>query len=171
MHREGAFSEGAIMQTLYSDQSRDTIRSQLNRRLAVLFVVLALLLAVFVWAMANRTEWLAITAACVSGCFAVFFTDLFCMPLVRYQRLIRSALTGRHHEKALEFCRLEPDVSVVDGVSCRSLIFLGDPDKHGSREMLMYWDALLPLPELTPGAVYNLRYTGKNIIGIQSDPS
>ena len=157
------------MQVLYTDQSYLDIHRQLNRRFALMAVVLAVFLGLFLWAMITRIQWLAMVSACVGGCFAVFFTGLFCMPLVRYCRLVRAALSGRNHEKTMEFVRVEPDSSVVDGVACRSLIFLGDPDKHGSREMLLYWDEELPLPELDPGKVYTVRYTGKNIIGIQSE--
>ena len=57
---------------------------------------------------------------------------------------------------------------MVEGVACSSLIFLGDPDRHGSREMLLYWDQELPMPELKAGDVYTVRYTGRNITGIQS---
>ena len=156
------------MQALYSDQSYSEINRQLKRRLIVLFVILAVLLGVFIWAMAVRNQWAAAASACAAGCFAIFFADLFCAPLVRYRRLVHAALSGRHHEKAMEFARLEPDSSVVDGVSCRSLIFLGDPDKHGSREMLLYWDQELPMPEMVPGTFYTVKYTGKNIIGIQA---
>ena len=159
------------MQTLYTDQSYLDIQRQLNRRFTLLAAVLVVLLGLFFWAMITRIEWLAMVSACVAGCFAVFFTGLFCTPLVRYRRLIRSALSGRNHEKAMEFDRMEPDTSVVDGVACRSLIFLGDPDKHGSREMLLYWDRELPVPDLEPGTVYTVKYTGRNIIGIQSPPS
>ena len=155
------------MQNLYSDQSFLAVDRQLKRRLVLLFAVLAVLLAVFIWAMIARTEWLAVVSACLAGCFAVFYADMFCAPLARYRRLVRTALSGRNHERDLEFLRLEPDRSVVDGVACSSLIFLGDPDRHGSREMLLYWDRELPAPDLEPGAVYTVKYTGKNIIGIQ----
>ena len=156
------------MQNLYSDQSFLAVDRQLKRRLVLLFAVLAVLLAVFIWAMIARTEWLAAVSACLAGCFAVFYADMFCAPLARYRRLVRTALSGRNHERDLEFLRLEPDRSVVDGVACSSLIFLGDPDKHGSREMLLYWDQELPMPELKAGSAYTVRYTGRNIIGIQS---
>ena len=158
------------MQNLYTDQSLAVLNRQLNARLAVLLSGAAVLLGLFIWAMAARIEWLAAVSACVAGCFAVFYADIFCAPLVRYRRLVRSALSGRNHERDLEFLRLEPDRSVVDGVACSSLIFLGDPDKHGSREMLLYWDQELPMPELKSGEVYTVRYTGKNITGIQSHP-
>ena len=155
------------MQNLYSDESYVSVDRQLKRRLVLLFAVLAVLLGVFVWAMITRTEWLAVLAACLAGCFAIFFADLFCAPLVRYRRLVRSALSGRNHEKTMEFVRTEPERSMVDGVACSSLIFLGDPDKHGSREMLLYWDREIPQPDLKPGRIYTVMYTGKNITGIQ----
>ena len=156
------------MQALYSEQSLSNISRQLNRRLAVLYLVLGAILAVFIWAVITRTEWAAIVAACIGGCFAVFWVDMFCMPIIRYRRLVRAALTGRHHRQTLEYTRTEPDTSVVDGVPCLSLIFLGDPDKHGSREMLLYWDKEIPLPELESGSEVTVEYTGKNIIGIET---
>ncbi len=156
------------MQTCYTDESYTAVDRQLKRRLILLFAVVAVLLGVFIWAMAARIEWAATAASILAGCFAVFFADLYCAPLLHYRRLVRTALSGRTHERAMEFFRMEPDRSVVDGVSCRSLIFLGEPDKHGSREVLLYWDEELPLPALVPGAAYTVRYTGKNIIGIQA---
>ena len=101
-------------------------------------------------------------------CFGIFFLNLFCAPLSRYRRLVRGALSGRSHEKVMEFVRREPDRTAVDGVSCHSLIFLGDADKHGDRETMMYWDSELPMPELEPGVSYHVRYTGRNIIGIEA---
>ena len=74
------------------------------------------------------------------------------------------------NEKTMEFVRTEPDRSMVDGVACSSLIFLGDPDRHGSREMLLYWDREIPQPDLKPGRIYSVKYTGKNIFTVQFHP-
>ena len=155
------------MQNLYSDESYVSIDRQLKRRLVLLFAVLAVLLGVFFWAMIARIEWLAVLSACLAGCFGIFFADLFCAPLVRYRRLVRSALSGRNHEKTMEFVRTEPERSMVDGVACSSLIFLGDPDKHGTREQRFYWDEEIPLPAFVPGDRITLKYTGRNIIGYE----
>ena len=154
------------MPALYSEHTCDPVNQKLKFRLIILFSVAALLLAVFVWALIARIEWLAMAAATLAGCFAVFFTDMLCMPLIRYRRMVRNALTGRRREKTMEFARLEPDLSSVDGVSCRNLIFLGDPDKHGTRDMLLYWDREIPLPELEPGVFYTVQYTGKTITAL-----
>ena len=155
------------MQAMYTEQTLGSVGGRLNRRLIVLFAVIAVLLAVFVWAMVSRVEWLAMVSVSVAGCFAIFFVDLLCLPLVQYRRLVRSALSGRLHTKELEFSHVEPDLSVVDGVACRSMIFLGEPDKHGSRDILLYWDNEFPLPELEPGETVSVEYTGKNITGLQ----
>ena len=56
---------------------------------------------------------------------------------------------------------------MVDGVSYRSLVFLGDPDKHGTRERMFYWDSELPLPDFRPGQAVTIRYTGKMIIAYE----
>ena len=157
------------MELLYSDQSFRSVDRRLKWRVAVLCAVCTVLLGVFLAMMIIRNNWAAVAAAAAAGFFAIFFTDLLCMPLVRYRRLIRSALSGRSHEKTLEFDHTEPDTSSVEGVTCRSLIFLGDPDKHGSREMLLYWDCELALPELSPGSFYTVKYTGKHIIGIRQE--
>ena len=160
------------MPVLYSKDTCNPVNQKLKLRLIIVVSVTVLLLAVFVWAVIARIEWLAMLSATLAGCFAIFFTDMLCMPLVRYRRMVNNALTGRSREKTLEFARLEPDLSTVDGVPCRSLIFLGDPDKHGSRDMLLYLDREIPLPELEPGAFYTVQYSGKTIIALdRADPS
>ena len=98
--------------------------------------------------------------------FLIFFIEMFCRPLLDYRKLVVSSLSGRSHDRVMEYVRTEPDTSSVDGVSCISLIFLGDADKHGSREQLLYWDEEIPLPALQEGQSYTVRFTGRNIIAI-----
>ena len=153
------------MQSLYSDQSYDAVHRKLNRRLVLLAVIAVPLLALFIAAMILRIQWLAMVAACLAGCFAVFYVEMFCLPLARYRRLIGTALHGRSHTQTLEFSRVDPDLSAVDGIPCRSLIFLGTPDKHGTREQMLYWDDEIPLPDFQPGQEITIQYTDRNIIG------
>ena len=157
---------------LYSDESLAAVQQKLNRRLAVLYAVLCAGLAVFVWLAVIRAEIPAIVAFCVTGCFLIFWLNMFCMPLVKYRRLIRTALHGRSHTRTLEFAGVEPEESVIDGVVYRSLLFLGEPDKHGTREQQLYWDRELPLPDFQPGQQVTLQITDRMIIGVLTeDPS
>ncbi len=154
------------MKELYRPEDLIALRSQLKRRIILLLVGCGLLLAVAIWSLSARIEWLTMGAFILLGAAAIFVIELLCRPISQYKRLIDSALHGRSHTETLEFARVEPDSSLVDGVPCRSLVFLGEPDKHGERERMYYWDERLPLPVLKEGEAISIRYTGKNIIGI-----
>lgn len=153
------------MQDLYSEKDIQQLSSQLKKRYLVLGAVLAVIVAAFVVSMIIRVEWLSIVMFFLFCAVAVFVIELFCLPLHRYKKLVSSALTGRNHTETLEYKEAEADPSVVDGVKCRGLIFLGNPDKHGSREQRFYWDEEFPLPAFRSGQQITLKYTGRNIIG------
>lgn len=155
------------MTELYSEQSITDISAQLKKRYTVISAVLALLLALIVVSIIPRIQWLTMVSVFLFGAFAVFSIDLFCLPLHRYRKLLTSALTGRTHTGVFEYKETEADTSMVDGVACRGMIFLGEPDKHGSREQRFYWDEEKPLPDFRAGEQITLRYTGKNIIGFE----
>ena len=155
------------MQDLYSEKDYEQISSQLKKRYILLGCILAVILAGFVASMVIRAEWLSVVLFILLFAAAVFVIEMFCLPLHRYKKLIVSALTGRTHVETLEYETTESDPSVVEGVLCRGLIFLGAPDKHGTREQRFYWDEELPLPAFTPGSRVTLKYTGRNIIGYE----
>ena len=151
----------------YSESDICQVSSQLKKRYLPLGVVLAILLTVIVFSSVIRLEWLTVVSVVLFFAVPVFVIDLFCLPLHRHKKLMVSALTGRTHIETLEFDSVEPESYVVDGVACRGLIFLGAPDKHGTREQRFYWDEELPLPAFNTGDSVTLKYTGRNIIGYQ----
>ena len=154
------------MKDLYTAEMLESLNGRLKKRWILVGIVSALLLAGFVWSAAVRVEWLSVLLVVLIGGFLVFYIEMFCRPLLDYRKLVVSALSGRSHDRVMEYVRTEPDSSSVDGVSCLSLIFLGDADKHGSREQLLYWDEEIPLPALQEGNSYTVRFTGRNIIAI-----
>ena len=155
------------MNELYSEKDIGHISGQLKKRWLLISAVLVVFLAVFAISMVLRAQWLTMLSVFLFGSFAVFAIDLFCLPLIRYRKLLVSALTGRTHTGVFEFEKQEPEDSMVDGVSCHGLLFLGEPDKHGIREQRFYWDAGLPVPDFRPGEEVTLKYTGKNIVGLK----
>ena len=154
------------MKELYSAEMLASLNGKLKKRWILVGIISALLLAGFVWSVAIRVEWLSIALLALLGVFLIFFIEMFCRPLLDYRKLVVTALSGRSHDRVMEYVRTEPDTSSVDGVSCISLIFLGDADKHGSREQLLYWDEEIPLPALQERQSYTVRFTGRNIIAI-----
>ena len=155
------------MRDLYSENDLLQISAQLKKRYFLLGTFLLIPLALFVWSLVIRLEWLTMVSVFLFFAAAVFVVDLFCLPLHRYKKLLSSALTGRSHTETLEYKETEADPSVVDGVTCLGLIFLGQPDKHGTREQRFYWDSEIPLPAFCAGDQVTLKYTGRNIIGYQ----
>ena len=155
------------MTDLYSDKDLQQISAQVKKRYAVLGVILAVILGLFIYSLIIRKEWMSIVLFALIGFIAVFVIDLFCLPLQRYKKLVLSALSGRTHTESLVYDHAESEPSLVDGVPCLGLIFLGEPDKHGTREQRFYWDRAIPLPAFQSGSQVTLKYTGKNIIGYE----
>ena len=151
------------MHELYSEQDLLLISGQLKKRMTVIFAVCAVLLAGLVYSFIARIEPLSVALFILTGVVLIFGLEIFCRPLYAYRKLIITALHGRSHEILLTYDHPEEELSLVDGVSCRSLIFLGDPDKHGTREQMYYWDREKELPAFTSGQNVLIRYTGKMI--------
>ena len=161
------------MHDLYSEQTLQKIQSQLKRRLSFLAATSAVLVAAVVLTLVidnhktNRSEVWTTVFALLLAFWLIFYWDLFCRPIRMYAKHLDQALHGRSHEARAEFSHIDEEESVVDGVTYRSLIFLGDPDKHGSRDRLLYWDTQLPLPGLTPGDQVRFRYFDRFLIGYE----
>ena len=153
------------MQDLYSQKDLELLGSRLKKRTVLLLAAAAVLLCALVWSLIIRNKWLSMALLILTGAVVIFCYDLFLAPLAAYRRLLRGASAGRVHTGVFEFSSCEAETSMVDGVPCRGLIFLGEPDKHGSREQRFYWDQEIPLPDFREGDQIELKYTGKSIIG------
>ncbi len=158
------------MQELYSQKDIASLNAQIKKRYLVLAIILCLLLALVIWSVVIRTEWLTMVAVSLMGAVCVFVIEMFILPLIRYRRLMLTAFQGRTHTETMEYAHTEPEISMVDGVACRSLVFLGAPEKHGVREIQYYWDVHKPLPDFAPGEKVTLKYSGKNILAWQRAP-
>ena len=155
------------MQEVYSDRDLKELNAQVSRRMTVIGLIALALTGVAAWSLVGRIEWLTMVSVALIGVVLIFGIEMFYRPLYAYRKLLIAALQGRNHEIRLTYDHPESELSVVDGVSFRSLIFLGEPDKHGTRDQMYYWDLQKKLPAFETGKDYLLRYTGKTIIGWQ----
>ena len=115
----------------------------------------------------HRPELPATLILIFSGAIVIFFWDLLLRPLSAYARHVDASLHGRSHEATVVFDHLNEETSVVEGVSYRDMIFQGDPDKHGDRDRLFYWDLEMPLPDFRNGQEVTLQYYDRFITGYQ----
>ncbi len=85
------------MHDLYSENDLLQISSQLKKRWFLLGIGLAVILAVFIWSLTARTEWLSVVSFFLFCVLSIFVIEMLCLPLHRYKRLLTSALAGRNH--------------------------------------------------------------------------
>ena len=153
------------------------MKKSLSLLLALLLLALLLISVVFIGAFVytlilddhkdHRPEALSTVVILLWGFVLIFGWDLFCHPLRCYAKHLQAALHGRVHEVSVEFDRAGADASVVDGVTYRDLIFLGDADKHGDRDRLFYWDAQLQDPPFSKGDQVLVSYYDRFMTGYQ----
>ena len=161
------------MTSLYTEKDLQAIRGQLKRRLYGMLAVSVVFLCAIIFTLTlddhkeNRPEALTTAITLVWGFVLIAGWDLLCRPLRCYVKHLNSALHGRTHEVAVEFSRASEEKSVVDGVTYRDLVFLGDADKHGDRERMFYWDAELDDPPFREGEQVTLQYYDKFITGYE----
>lgn len=153
------------MKDLYTENDLASLRAQIRRRIKIMLIPCVLLLASGIFFFIVRVEFAASASFVLLAFILIFTLEFLCRPLRCYAKHIDAALHGRTHEISVIYQNTETQPSVVDGVSFLSMIFLGEPDKHGIRETMFYWDQELPLPDFKPDDKVMLKYYDKNIIG------
>ncbi len=162
------------MQALYQESGFTDLKKQISKRQLLVLSVIILFLAALVLVLAadnhkdHRPELPATLIVILGGSLAVFIWDLTVKPLRSYARHMDAALHGRTHQEAFVFDRISSEDSVIDGVTYRDLVFLGDADKHGDRERMFYWDMEKPIPAFRKGQPVRLSYYDRFIIGYEA---
>ncbi|MBQ9251856.1 MAG: hypothetical protein IJ188_04385 [Clostridia bacterium] len=152
------------MHALYTEQDLTALRKQIKNRwfgFLAIFLVAVVVLALLLISdnhKENRPELITTLVLILSGGLLIFYYDLLIRPLRAYERHMDTALHGRSHQVTVLFDHLNEESSLVEGVTYRDLIFLGEADKHGDRERMFYWDMELPLPEFKKGQEITLTY-------------
>lgn len=159
------------MRNLYTEQDLSSLKKQLARREAVAFAVLALFVAGVIATLImdnhreNRPEMLTTLLVILAGISFIFLWEMLVRPLLSYQRHLEQALHGRTHEITVLFDHIGEEDSLIDRIAFRDLYFLGEPDKHGERTRMFYWDLSRSLPSFRPGQEVTLSYFDRYIIG------
>ena len=156
-----------FLHLLYSEQDLITVRAQKKRRLLAVLPFCLIALSAGVAGFCTRLEWLAILGFCALAVILIFWLNFMYKPVCSYEKLICAALSGRYHDTECLFSAIEPDVSLINGISFRSVVVLGSADKHGIREHQYYLDTQKDFPDLAPETAITIRYNDRNIIGYQ----
>lgn len=155
---------------MYTEAEYSAIRAQLKKRLFLLLAPSAALFVCAVWALARRQQPLAIAAAMICGIALIFFTEMTIRPLWAYRRHLDAMLHGITHEERCVFRSFEPDVSMVEGVSFRTMNVTCVDDQGKPYERFFYYDCEKPLPEWTEGTPIRVTYHDRSVASAEALP-
>lgn len=142
--------------TIYTEADYSAIRQQMKKRWTILLIPIAVLLAVLVYSLVIRVEWLSSAATIVIGVILIAGYDFAIKPLRCYARHLDNALRGRTRECDLPFVSLSENVDVVDGVRYRQLLCADVDGKGRPYERLFYFDADKEFPAAQEGDMLHL---------------
>lgn len=144
------------MPTIYAEADYTAISQQLKKRWLVLAIPCVVLLAVVIYSLCIRVEWLTSAATILIGVLLIAGYDFTIKPVRCYQRHLDRCLHGRTRECDLPFIRLSENVDVVDGVHFRQLLCADVDGKGRPYERLFYFDAYKTFPQVQEGDMLHL---------------
>ena len=151
---------------MYTEKDLQLVLDQRRRRWIMLLIPLTLLLAVLIYSLIPRIQWLTIAATIVGGVLLIAGYDLFIKPLSNYATHVDNMLHGRKREIELPFASLSGDISVVDGVRYYAMTASDFDEKGKPYERLFYFDAEKPLPDYEVGEMLHIVFHDKEIAEI-----
>lgn len=168
------------MNIIYSEAEITELSARIKRRGILTCVLASPFLAAFIYffvmhlqitikepgPIPDDTLKILAIASCILFAFVLIFGfSFFVNPLKAYRKHIRNSLHGRSHDMTYTFKCTEPEESLIDHVNFRSVVFDGEPDRHGVTAHMFYWDALKEIPDFSEGETVTIRYYDRFIFG------
>lgn len=142
--------------TIYTEADYTAIANQHKKRWLALGIPCVLLLAVVIYSLCVRIEWLTTGATILIGVILIAGYDFAIKPVFCYQRHLDHCLHGRTRDCELPFIRLSENVDVVDGVRYRQLLCADIDGKNRPYERLFYFDAEKEFPAVKEGDMVHI---------------
>lgn len=142
--------------TIYTENDLNAIRQQKNKRWCILLIPCAVLLAVLIYSLVIRVEWLTTACTILIGALLIAGYDFAIKPLRCYQTHLKNCLHGHTRECELPFVSISEDVDMVDGVPCRQMLCEDVDGKGRPYERLFYFDAEKDFPAVRPGQMLHI---------------
>lgn len=141
---------------IYTEADYLAITKQQQKRWLLLSIPCILLLAVLLFGLFARLEWLTTVCTLVIGVILIAGYDLAIKPLHDYKIHLSHCLHGRTRECDLPFIRLSENIDLVDGVRYHQM-FCEDKDGKGRPyERLFYFDAEKTFPDVNEGDMLHI---------------
>ena len=151
---------------MYDENELSLLRRQIKKRWLMTLLPAAILLAGLIAALVRRNEIAADVCSILMGIVLIFSWGLLIKPLRDYAAYVARALHGNRHQAEGGWLRVDPDISVVDGVRCHAVYISCTDGKNKPYERLFYTDDEKLLPNYAEGLTVCVTYTGKQVIAI-----
>lgn len=142
--------------TIYTQADYTAIVRQQRKRWLILGIPCAILMAVLIFSLFIRKEWLTSASTILIGALLIAGYDLAIKPLHCYEIYLKNCLYGRTQTCVLPFIRLSENIDMVDGVRCRQLICSDIDTKNRPYERLFYFDAEKEFPAVKEGDMLHI---------------
>ncbi|MBQ4580536.1 MAG: hypothetical protein IJA83_07720 [Clostridia bacterium] len=144
------------MPAIYTEADYTAISAQHKKRWLALAIPCVLLLAVLIYSLCVRIEWLTSVSTILIGVILIAGYDFAIKPIFCYQRHLNHCLHGRTRDCELPFIRLSENIDVVDGVRFRQLLCADVDGKNRPYERLFYFDAEKEFPAVKEGDMLHI---------------
>ncbi len=175
---------------MFEEMEWTRIRAQLGRRKALVLLPLLAPLAVIAAALIIRAgaqadtvaamhdpvvmrritgcEWAAAVAGILGIVWLIFGWDLLVSPVKHYASFLDGMLHGPEHTVTGRWAGISGDLSVVDGVSLRSVSLTVTDEKGRDYERRFYWDAEKEIPVIPLGTETEVTFHGKAVKSVRT---
>lgn len=154
---------------MYTTADLTAVTQQKNKRIALLAIPGALLLAGIVVSLIFRMEWLTSLLSVVLGILLIFCLDMFILPLHRYEKHLTHALGGKTRQNTGWLKEMEENLVVKEGLPFYPVILNINKMENEEDDRLFYWDAHTPRPDWQPGQKLTLTSYDKRITAWQAE--
>ena len=141
---------------IYTEADYTSIKQQKNKRWIALGIPCAIMLAVIVYSLVIRLEWLTTACTIIIGVILIAGYDFSIKPLSCYHKPLHNRLPGPPRECDLPFLSPSENIDIVEGVPCRQLLCADDDAKGRPYERLVYFDAQKEFPDVKAGDMLHI---------------
>ncbi|MGI6215614.1 MAG: hypothetical protein ACOYIT_07045 [Christensenellales bacterium] len=136
---------------MYTQENLSDIESQLKRRLMACALPAAALLALFIYSLVIRVEWLSYFLSMLLCFYIIFAWGIFISPVRSYKKFIYNMLYLKNRNTQGHFKGFIDVPTKREGVLFTPFFINIGNMENEEDDRLFYYDSNLPLPDWQPG--------------------
>ncbi len=150
---------------MYTNDNLDDIKQQLEKRVILCAAPAAVMLALFIYSLIIRLEWLSYFLSILLSFFIIFSWGVFISPVNSYKKFLINMLGLKKRATEGRFKAFIDAPTKRDGVFFTPFYISVGSMEDEEDDRLFYFDANLPLPDWRPGDALSIFSYDKSVAG------